>query len=213
MDAHRIHGLHIQSEDAQAGTPDSRKIEANGELLLTWRSMSVVCEWSPVPAQRVGLLTAENHELDAPVPQPSPNMAPDARSLLSVFLRGNTSDEDISWEYKDLKLLAASGSQCNTCDQLGQSVTGFAPAEGLSWTDVEQTLGFGEVGIADLAEIRALGIEVPDQPVGRSLNNHGRTDCLLEGWWVLNPVAAGPLLWMLAHRGPIGVPQDPATRR
>lgn len=48
---------------------------------------------------------------------------------------------------------------------------------------------------------------------GCSLNNHGRTDCLLKGWWVLNPVAAGPLLWMLALRGPIGVPQDPAARR
>ncbi|WAL49345.1 archaeosortase/exosortase family protein [Rhodococcus pyridinivorans] len=81
------------------------------ELLLTWSLMSFVWERGPVQAQRVSLLTVDNHELDAPFPQPSPNMASNARSLLSVFLRGNTSVEDSASEYKDLEMLIDVGRE------------------------------------------------------------------------------------------------------
>ena len=56
-----------------------------------------------------------------------------------------------------------SGSQRNTCYRFGRCVTGCTPAEGLPGADGEMTLGFGDVSVADLAEICALGIEVPDQ--------------------------------------------------
>ena len=43
--------------------------------------------------------------------QPRPKLASNARSLLSVFRRGNTTVEDIAWEYKDLELLIDVGRE------------------------------------------------------------------------------------------------------
>ncbi|MDX5452302.1 MAG: hypothetical protein LPK27_06045, partial [Rhodococcus sp. (in: high G+C Gram-positive bacteria)] len=62
-------------------------------------------------AQRVSLLTVDNHELDAPFPQPTPNMASNARALRSVFLRGRASVEDSDPEYKDLDMLTEVGRE------------------------------------------------------------------------------------------------------
>ncbi|WP_395705313.1 hypothetical protein [Rhodococcus ruber] len=81
------------------------------ELLLTWSLMSFVWTRGDALAQRVSLLTVDNHELDAPFPQPTPNMASNASALLSVFLRGRASVEDSDPEYKDLDMLTEVGRE------------------------------------------------------------------------------------------------------
>lgn len=79
------------------------------ELLLTWSLMNFIWTRGDALAQRVSLLTVDNHELDAPFPQPTPNMASNGRNLLSVFLRGRASVEDSDPEYKDLDMLTELG--------------------------------------------------------------------------------------------------------
>ena len=80
-------------------------------LLLTWSLLSFVWTRSDTVAQRVSLLTVDNHELDAPFPQPEPNTVANARTLMRVLLRGNGTVEDTDPEYKDRSMLIDVGRE------------------------------------------------------------------------------------------------------
>lgn len=80
-------------------------------LLLTWSLLSFVWTRSDTVAQRVSLLTVDNHELDAPFPQPEPNTVANARTLMRVLLRGNGTVEDTEPEYKDRSMLIEVGRE------------------------------------------------------------------------------------------------------
>ena len=80
-------------------------------LLLTWSLLSFVWTRSDTVAQRVSLLTVDNHELDAPFPQPEPNSVANVRALMRVLLRGNGSVEDTDPEYKDRSMLIEVGRE------------------------------------------------------------------------------------------------------
>lgn len=81
------------------------------DLLLTWNMLSFIWTRGDTVAQRVSLLTVDNHEPDAPFPQPSPNTTANLRQIVQVFLRGNATVEDTDPEYKDRDMLAEVGRQ------------------------------------------------------------------------------------------------------
>lgn len=83
---------------------------ADDELLLTWSLLSFT--WSRgTGAQRVTLLTVDNHEHDAVFPEAKPNMASDLGRLLTVFLRGGNALADTESEDKDMDLLTTLGRE------------------------------------------------------------------------------------------------------
>jgi hypothetical protein len=78
------------------------------DLLLTWSLLSFI--WTRGDdAQRVTLLTVDNHEFDAVFPQPEPNSVANIRVLLQILLRGNASVSDTDPEYKDREMLTEVG--------------------------------------------------------------------------------------------------------
>ncbi|MEE2057133.1 archaeosortase/exosortase family protein [Rhodococcus artemisiae] len=78
------------------------------DLLLTWSLLSFI--WTRGDdAQRVTLLTVDNHEFDAEFPQPVPNSVANIRVLLQILLRGNASVSDTDPEYKDREMLSEIG--------------------------------------------------------------------------------------------------------
>ncbi|MGV0851641.1 hypothetical protein [Mycolicibacterium phlei] len=70
-------------------------------LQWTWRSDTL--------AQRVVLLSVDNHDDDAPFPQPNGTLIPTLNSLLTVLFRGNAAVRDDSPTFKDLDLLTTFG--------------------------------------------------------------------------------------------------------
>ncbi|WP_241384886.1 archaeosortase/exosortase family protein [Rhodococcus sp. CH91] len=81
------------------------------KLLLTWSMLSFVWTRSEDVAQRVSLLTVDNHEFDAPFPQPEPNTVANVRTLMRVLLRGNGTVEDTDPEFKDRSMLIDVGRE------------------------------------------------------------------------------------------------------
>lgn len=78
-------------------------------LLLTWSLLSFVWTRGDTVAQRVSLLTVDNHEFDAPFPQPEPNTSSNVRTLLRVLVRGNGAVDDADPENKDRSMLIEVG--------------------------------------------------------------------------------------------------------
>ncbi|MGE2843141.1 hypothetical protein ACQGFI_06570 [Rhodococcus sp. 2.95] len=76
-------------------------------LLLTWSNLNFVWTRGDGAAQRVSLISVDNHEPDAYFPEPKPSMASNGSNTLAVLLRGETSTEDTESEYKDLDMLEA----------------------------------------------------------------------------------------------------------
>lgn len=79
------------------------------DLLLTWSNLNFVWTRGDNMAQRVSLITVDNHEPDAYFPEPSPSMASNGSNTLSVLLRGRSSTEDSESQYKDLAMLKELG--------------------------------------------------------------------------------------------------------
>ncbi|WP_424808305.1 hypothetical protein [Rhodococcus sp. 27YEA15] len=78
-------------------------------LLLTWTNLNFVWVRGDNVAQRVSLITVDNHEPDAHFPQPKPSMASNASNTLAVLLRGRTSTVDNESQYKDQAMLQSLG--------------------------------------------------------------------------------------------------------
>lgn len=78
------------------------------DLLLTWSILSFI--WTRgSEAQRIAVLTVDNHEHNAVFPDPEPNMASNLGRLLTVFLRGGGAVADTGSEDKDMDLLSTLG--------------------------------------------------------------------------------------------------------
>lgn len=77
-------------------------------LLVTWNML----QWTwrnAARAQRVLLITVDNHEDDAPFPTPTVAFMPTMNTLITVLFRGNSAVDDRNPTFKDLELLTTFG--------------------------------------------------------------------------------------------------------
>jgi hypothetical protein len=70
-------------------------------LQWTWRN--------DVRAQRILLITVDNHDDNAPFPSPSGSLAPTLSTLGTVLFRGNSAVDDRNPTFKDIDLLTSFG--------------------------------------------------------------------------------------------------------
>ncbi len=73
-------------------------------LLLTWTNLTFAWMRGDV-AQRISLISVDNHDPTATFPQPTPAMANNIAVVLAVFLRGRGVIDDTAPDYKDAELL------------------------------------------------------------------------------------------------------------
>lgn len=77
-------------------------------MTITWNML----QWTwrtETHAQRVVLVSVDNHDDDAPFPQPNGTLVPTLNTLLTVLFRGNAAVMDKSPTFKDLDLLTTFG--------------------------------------------------------------------------------------------------------
>jgi hypothetical protein len=77
-------------------------------LLVTWNML----QWTwrnESRAQRILLITVDNHDDDAPFPAPSGTLAPTLSTLFTVLFRGNSAVDDRNPTFKDIDLLTTFG--------------------------------------------------------------------------------------------------------
>jgi hypothetical protein len=77
-------------------------------LLVTWNML----QWTwrnDARAQRVLLISVDNHEDSAPFPQPSGALVPTLSTLFTVLFRGNSAVDDRNPAFKDIDLLTTFG--------------------------------------------------------------------------------------------------------
>lgn len=78
------------------------------ELLVTWTSLQFT--WGDEDlAQRVTLFAVDNHEPDAPFPEPTQNLFPVISTLLTLLFRGNAVLSQRTPSFKDAELLTVLG--------------------------------------------------------------------------------------------------------
>ncbi|MCG5431860.1 hypothetical protein LV457_06080 [Mycobacterium sp. MYCO198283] len=78
------------------------------DLLVTWNSIQFA--WgSDRLAQRVTVLAVDNHLPDAPFPEPTTNLLPTVRTLLTLLFRGNAVLDERTPVFKDGELLTEFG--------------------------------------------------------------------------------------------------------
>jgi hypothetical protein len=77
-------------------------------LLVTWNML----QWTwrnDQRAQRILLITVDNHEDNAPFPRPSGAIAPTLSTIFTVLFRGNSAVDDSNPTFKDVDLLTVFG--------------------------------------------------------------------------------------------------------
>jgi hypothetical protein len=77
-------------------------------LLVTWNML----QWTwrnDRRAQRVLLITVDNHQNSAPFPHPSGALLPTLSTLFTVLFRGNSAVDDRNPTFKDIDLLTTFG--------------------------------------------------------------------------------------------------------
>lgn len=79
------------------------------ELLVTWNVLLWTWKNGPV-AQRVLLLSVDNHDDGAPFPEPGHSLPTVLNSLIVVLFRGNAAVENREPEFKDADMLAQVGT-------------------------------------------------------------------------------------------------------
>lgn len=78
------------------------------QLLVTWNSLQFV--WGDKQlAQRITIFAVDNHEPDAPFPQPTQNLFPTLRTLITLLFRGNAVLDQHTPTFKDADLLSQFG--------------------------------------------------------------------------------------------------------
>jgi hypothetical protein len=77
-------------------------------LMVTWNMLQWVWR-NDRYAQRILLITVDNHEDNAPFPQPSGAMLPTLNTLFTVLFRGNSAVDDRNPTFKDIDMLAEFG--------------------------------------------------------------------------------------------------------
>lgn len=80
---------------------DDRMLVTWNMLQWTWRNAKT--------AQRVLIFTVDNHEDDAPFPEPSGALLPTLNTLITVLFRGNSAVDDKNPTFKDADLLTVFG--------------------------------------------------------------------------------------------------------
>lgn len=79
-------------------------------LLVTWNALQITWGDSEI-AQRVLLLAVDNHDPEAPFPEPSGGVVPTLGTLLTILLRGNAADTDRAPAFKDAGMLTQLGRE------------------------------------------------------------------------------------------------------
>lgn len=78
------------------------------QLLVTWNAMQFAWEDGDL-AQRVTMFAVDNHEPEAPFPEPTQNLLPTVRTLITLLLRGNDVLGQGTPTFKDAELLSQFG--------------------------------------------------------------------------------------------------------
>jgi hypothetical protein len=78
------------------------------DLLVTWDSVQFA--WgNHLLAQRVSIFAVDNHDQDAPFPEPSGDMVSTLRTLITLLFRGNAVFDARTASFKDAELLTEFG--------------------------------------------------------------------------------------------------------
>lgn len=98
----------LQQVDLGMGITGNLLSVVDDDLLVTWNSLQFA--WGDRElAQRVTVFAVDNHEPDAPFPQPTSNLLPTLRTLLTLLFRGNAVLDQRTPTFKDGELLTVFG--------------------------------------------------------------------------------------------------------
>lgn len=94
--------------DLGSGVKGQMVSVVDDNLLVTWNALQFTWGDGKI-AQRVSLFAVDNHDPDAPFPEPSGGVLPTLGTLLTILLRGNAADTDRAPTFKDAELLVHFG--------------------------------------------------------------------------------------------------------
>ncbi|CAA0117286.1 Uncharacterised protein [Mycolicibacterium vanbaalenii] len=98
----------IREVDLGMGVIGSLISVVDDQLLVTWNSMQF--NWGDEDlAQRVTIFAVDNHDPDAPFPQPTQNLFPTLRTLITLLFRGNEVLDQRTPSFKDADMLSQFG--------------------------------------------------------------------------------------------------------
>lgn len=94
----------IRPVDLGMGVTGQMVSVVDDDLLVTWDAMQFA--WGNRElAQRVSIFAVDNHDQDAPFPEPSGDMVPTLRTLITLLFRGNAVFDSRTPSFKDAELL------------------------------------------------------------------------------------------------------------
>ncbi|MGV0741196.1 hypothetical protein [Mycolicibacterium sp. XJ870] len=108
---YRVHGVRISDPlqvDLGHDVTSTFITAVDDEILLTWDAMAWVWTNGSVE-QRVTVLSVDNHDDDAPFPQPTGGIVRTLNSLFTILFRGNSATADVDPVIKDEVLLSEFG--------------------------------------------------------------------------------------------------------
>lgn len=98
----------IRSVDLGMGVTGHMISVVDDDLLVTWNSVQFA--WgNRETAQRVSIFAVDNHDPDAPFPEPSGDMVSTLRTLITLLFRGNAVLDARTPSFKDAELLTEFG--------------------------------------------------------------------------------------------------------
>ncbi|CAJ1508329.1 hypothetical protein [[Mycobacterium] burgundiense] len=80
-------------------------------LLITWNSLRFAWGTDEEIAQRVTIFAVDNHEPDAPFPEPTTTLASTLRTMFTLLFRGNAVLDERTPSFKDAELLTEFGRE------------------------------------------------------------------------------------------------------
>ncbi|MBS1693667.1 MAG: hypothetical protein JST91_15750 [Actinobacteria bacterium] len=108
---YRVEGIRLSAlrpVDLGYGVEADLFSAVDDRLLVTWDALQ--WKWSNGDtAQRMLVIAVDNHEDDAPFPQPTGGMLPTLNSMFTVLFRGNSATDDADPNTKDDQLLVEFG--------------------------------------------------------------------------------------------------------
>ncbi len=98
----------VRKVDLGSGVIGNLLSVVDDQMLVTWNSLQFV--WGDKNlAQRITIFAVDNHEPDAPFPQPSQTLVPILRTLITLLFRGNAVLDQRTPTFKDADLLSQFG--------------------------------------------------------------------------------------------------------
>ncbi|GAB3217339.1 hypothetical protein [Mycolicibacterium hippocampi] len=98
----------VREVDLGRGVVGNLLSVVDDQLLVTWNSLGFAWGDGDV-AQRVTIFAVDNHEPDAPFPQPTQNLLPTLRTLITLLFRGNDVLDQDTPRFKDADMLSQFG--------------------------------------------------------------------------------------------------------